>query len=216
MYREKTLRAHLKMPRKTEACSSSANAYSYSMAAYFQKSPWTPFVHVGITYDLSHLEEYEFDITDTDEKQRRIAVTFSDHCFTRSYKAQDLPTRFYPGSTRNPGVFCFDRYRYSLGIVRHIAYASTRKVWNAASNDDVFAIVPFINHEGKEVHYAIVFSLERVKGLPVDLHMRIKTAHPRDETGIETFGEVRFRHLVALRMQRKSPGRITDHIRKRP
>jgi hypothetical protein len=66
------------------------------------------------------------------------------------------------------------------------------------------------------VLYAIVFSLDRVKGLPVDLHMRIETAYPCDKKPIETFGEVRFRHLVTLRMQRKSAGRLTNQDRRRP
>jgi len=64
--------------------------------------------------------------------------------------------------------------------------------------------------------YGIVFSLDPVKGLPVDLHMRVKTAYPCDERDIVTFGSVRFRHLVSLRMQRKRPGRIVDRGRKRP
>jgi hypothetical protein len=186
------------------------------MAAYFQKFPWTPFVHAGITYDLSHLEEYAFTITDTGAIERRIAVTFSDHCFTRAYRTEDAPAPIYPGSSRNPGVFCFERYCYSLDIAAHIERAASGKVWNAASDRDAFAIVPIIDHQGREVLYAIVFSLDRVKGLPVDLHMRIETAYPCDKKPIETFGEVRFRHLVTLRMQRKSAGRLTNQDRRRP
>ncbi|HEV3156988.1 MAG TPA: hypothetical protein VGZ00_06530 [Candidatus Baltobacteraceae bacterium] len=182
---------------------------------YFHEATWATFVHLGATYSLAHLNEYTFSVVDTDGKERKIVVNFSDHCFTRDVKSTDHPQLFYPRSTRKPvGVFCFERYEYSLGLIGHIAHASTGKVWNAGA--DVFAIVPLISRTGKEMLYAIVFSLERVKGLPVDLRMRIKTAYPCDEKPIETFGEVRFRHLVALRMRGKSPGRITGRHRKKP
>jgi hypothetical protein len=186
-------------------------------APYFQKSPWTPFVHEGITYDLSHLDEYQFAVTDTDDIERHIAVTFSGHCFTRKLEPSDVAELQYDASDRTPaGVFCFERYGHSLGLRQHIASAVTSKVWNAASDRDVYAIVPVVDHSGRLVLYAIVFNLIPVQSLPVSLHMRIETAYPCDRKPIDTFGEVRFRHLVALRMRRQSPGRLTNRDRKRP
>jgi hypothetical protein len=190
------------------------------MAAYFQKSPWTPFVHGGTTYDLSHLDEFEFSVTDSNAQERRIAVTFSDHCFTRDYEPNDDPALFYPGGSRTPGVFSFDRYRHSLDIGLHIARAVRGKVWNASryhGYQENFAAVPTVNHEGKRVLYAILFSLERGgKDLLIALHMRVRTAYPCDERAVPTFGEVRFSNLVALSMQGKSPARITDPHRRKP
>ena len=49
-----------------------------------------PFVHGGITYNLSHLDEYHFTVVDSDAQERRVAVTFSDHCFTRAPKPNDV------------------------------------------------------------------------------------------------------------------------------
>lgn len=187
------------------------------MAAYFQKSPWTPFVHAGTTYDLSHLDEYEFSVMDADAQERRIAVTFSDHCFTRDPAPTDNPALFYPDSDRRPGAFCFTRYQHSLGLAGHIAHAVKGKVWNASGYHDTFAIVPIINQAGEQVLYAIVFSLERgPKGLHIDLHMLIRTAYPCDQKPITTFGEIAFRKLVALRMKGKSPSRIMDKLRRTP
>lgn len=186
-------------------------------APYFQKAPWTPFVHGGITYALSHLDEYHFTVTDSDAQDRRIAVTFSDHCFTREQKPEDDPALFYPGSRRKNGIFCFDRYQHSLGIAEHIAHTVRGKVWNASSYHDCFAIIPVINHRGERMLYAILFSLDRgPKDLPVDLHMLIRTAYPCDQKQIVTFGEIGFRKLVALRMKGKSPSRIMDRLRKTP
>jgi hypothetical protein len=186
------------------------------MAAYFQKAPWTPFVHAGITYGLSHLDEYEFSITDTDAHERRIAVTFSDHCFTRDQETSDDPALIYPGSSRKNGVFCFHRYQHSLGIAAHIAHATEGKVWIASDYHETFAIVPVVDQAGRMHLYAIIFSLDRVKAQQIDLHMRIRSAYPCDQKPLATFGEIGFRRLVALRMKNKAPVRNNDQHRKRP
>jgi hypothetical protein len=184
---------------------------------YFQKARWAPFMFQGAEYPLNHLDEYEFTVKDSDKQDRRIVVTFGDHCFTRNPEPGDDPALVYPTSDRRPGHFCFDRYHHTSGLVGHIrdvAQAGRGQVWTVDGNN--FAIVPVVNHAGKANLYAIVFSLDRVKGLPVHLHMRIKTAHACTDKNIVTFGAVRFRHLVALRMKGKVPGRITSRDRKTP
>jgi len=181
---------------------------------YFQHASWAPFVYQGVTYGLTHLDEYDFTVKDTDDVDRRIAVTFADHCFTRKPEPDDDPALVYPASDRRPGHFSFDRYHHSSGLAGHIAQAAHGKVWTVRG--DTFAVVPVVDHAGTPMLYGIVFSLDRVTGLPVHLHMRVKTAYPCTEKDILTFGEVRFRHLVALRMKGKSPGRITTPGRKVP
>jgi hypothetical protein len=181
---------------------------------YFHKQGWPPFVHQGTEYSLAHLSEYEFTVEDTDKQPRVIAVTFADHCFTRKQEPGDSPALIYPKSDRKPGVFCFTRYALSKGLVGHIANAATGNVWSVVSEN--FAAVSVVDKAGRPVLYGIVFSLDPVTGLPVDLHMRVQTAYAVDEKELTTFGQVRFRHLVALRIKGKRPGRITDHNRKRP
>jgi hypothetical protein len=182
---------------------------------YFQEQSWPPFIYQGVTYSFTHLDEYQVEVTDSAGVVRRIAVTFSDHCFTRNVDAVgDDPALLYPASTCNPGYFCVDRYQHSLGLRGHVAQAIDRRVWNVREGN--FAIVPVVNHQGDNMLYGIVFSLDRVTGLPVALHMRVRTAFPCDEAAIATFGEIRFAHLVTLRMQGKSPKLILDRHRKRP
>jgi hypothetical protein len=76
---------------------------------------------------------------------------------------------------------------------------------------------------GAQIEYTIIFSLEKLKGFQIeggariDLHMRVRTAHKRDEGhAIETLGSVRFSHLVELVMENKRPAKIYDRHRKRP
>jgi hypothetical protein len=179
---------------------------------YFQKSPWSPFAYRGVTYDLSHLDEYEFSVIDTDKVSRRIVVSFTDHCFTRDAEPGDDPLLIYPNCSRPRGRFCLTRYGLSLGIRKHIAYAVGGKVWNAVGEN--YIIISVVDQSGKSVEYGVFFSLDPEKGLQV-LHMRVRTAFP-SETKIATFGTVRFRNLVALRAKGKKPGKVTGPHRKAP
>jgi hypothetical protein len=181
---------------------------------YFQKETWPSFTYQGQTYDLSHLDEYQFETNDSAGYARRIAVTFSDHCFTREPVDGDDPVLRYPQSTRTPGYFCVERYQLSLKLAEHIARAAKGKVW--VVRDAAFAAVPTINHRGDKVLYGVVFSLDPVKGFPVQLHMRVETAYPCDKTDIITFGNIRFSQLIKLRLQRKSPNRNVERHRPKP
>lgn len=160
---------------------------------YFQRKGWSPFVYQGTTHDLSHLDEYQLTVQDSADIDRVIAVTFTDHCFTTKPKAGDDPELVYPDSSRQPGHFAFARYQLTLDLARHIKRAADGKVWNVQGEN--FAVVPTVDHAGNRVLYAIIFSLDPVKGLPVDLHMRVETAYPATEKPLVTFGFVRFRHL---------------------
>ncbi|MGB8681682.1 MAG: hypothetical protein WCD12_02255 [Candidatus Binatus sp.] len=177
---------------------------------YFQKKSWPSFVYRGTTHDLIHLNEYELVVVDTGGHERRIAVTFGDHCFTRAPTPGDDPALAYRDSDRRPGNFCFVRYALTFGLRQHINDAVVGRVWNVEG--DHFAAVPEVDSSGKRVSYGIIFSLDRVTGLPVHLHMRIKTAYPIN-LRLVTFGSVRFLHLVALRMKGKRPQK--DHQRRR-
>jgi hypothetical protein len=185
-------------------------------AKYYFQAPWPAFAWNGVTYDLSHLNEYvvEVEVDSKSGLRRCIAVTFGDHCFTRKPGAYDGTDLYYPASDRNPGCFCFVRYGCSKKIREHIAWAINGKVWTV--DGDSLAIIRVIETDSSEVYYGIVFSLERVTGLPVQLRMRVKTAFVYDESIPITYGSVRFRHLVKLTLERKRVGRIVGSNRKWP
>ncbi|MES2206714.1 MAG: hypothetical protein V4525_07960 [Pseudomonadota bacterium] len=183
--------------------------------SYFDKQTprWPSFYYNKIIYDLSHLNEYIFLVIDSSAVERKIAVTFSDHCFTSKNK-DDNNSILYSYSSRKPGYFCFKRYSLSLGLKDHILNASEGEVWLVEGEN--LAIVPTVDVAGKEVLYGIIFNLKRIKGLPVDLHMRIETAYPCELKELTTFGSVRFKHFVTLRMQGKMPNRNLSKHRKKP
>lgn len=181
---------------------------------YLVAPPWERFVVGETTYDLSHLNEYTFLAEDSGGDDRTIIVSYEDHCFTRKPNGPDDATPLFPGCSREDGRFCAERFELSKEIRRHIEAALKGKVWNSTS--DHYAIV-VIGEGDQKREYGIVFSLDRVKGIAnVDLHMRIRTAHPRTEDPLETFGHVRFAHLIKLRMQNKRPPKNYDKHRKKP
>jgi hypothetical protein len=179
---------------------------------YFKNSTWSPFIYDGNSYNLSHLDEYEFSIVDTTKTKRLIGVTFSDHCFTRKPTSDDNQALAFRGSTRKPGLFCFKRYELSFGLIGHITNATNGCVWIV--DGDNFAVLPIRDTEGQTSYYGIMFSLDRVSGLPIDLHMRVKTAYLLDKKSLVEYGKVRFKMLVTLRMARKMPKRQRGHKRK--
>jgi hypothetical protein len=200
--------------QKTDVSETTAAPAKLPAMPYFQRRGWSPFLYQGATYDLSHLDEYQLTVRDSANIDRMIAVTFSDHCFTSKPMPRDDPGLLFPGSSREPGHFSLARYHLTLGLPGHIEWAMRGSVWYVGG--DNYAIVPTVDQEGNRVLYAVVFSLSPVTGLPVDLHMRVESAYPTSEKSVATFGSVRFRHLVALRIQHKRPKRITDQRRKVP
>lgn len=179
---------------------------------------WAPFSYKGLIYDLSHLNEITVEVKDSSCATRKIAVTFADHCFTRDRKSDEEREKLldYPGCSRDDGIFCFRRYEFSKLLPEMIPDVVKGDVWNV--QDDRCACVPTIDQNGQCVLYGIIFSLEKVKGLPVKLHMRVRSAYPLDEDDKEliTYGCVRFPHLVALASQGKRPMKLTDQKRKKP
>lgn len=182
---------------------------------YFQTSPWPEFSLDGRLYDLSHLDEYHFELADSKGVGRSVVVTFEDHCFTRKWLDQDERSLLFPDCSRKPGAFCTERYAYSLLLREHIAQAVLGDVWIA--DGEGFAVLPTVNAQGGRVLYCIFFDLKKVQGVPFDLRMLVRTAYPLDtERTFATHGNIRFRHLVTLKMQGKVPPRNRDQRRKRP
>jgi hypothetical protein len=181
---------------------------------YIQKTPWLPFIYNGESYDLSHLNEHEIQVLDSKNVERKIAVTYEDHCFTDKSDPNDDPNLYYPNSSRDRACFSLDRYHHSLSLPLHIATIGNTKVWYAEG--DNYALIPTIDHNGQKVLYAIFFSLSPLKGLPVSLHLRILSAHLADRKIPTTYGFIDFSRLVTLKIQRIPPKRNTDRARKRP
>lgn len=182
---------------------------------YFQKNPWPDFTYRGTVYSLSHLVEHEITVIDSAKIERSIVVTYNDHCFTEKQKPEIDNELFYPHSSRGKeALFSLERYQLSLALPSLIEDMTKKKTWNVEGGN--YALVPTINHNGEKVLYAIMFTLDPKKGLPIDLHMCILTAYPHSDKELVTYGCLDFSHLVSLRVKRQHPKLIYDRNRKRP
>jgi hypothetical protein len=175
------------------------------------QAPWPAFAHGDKTFDLSHLHERVDYAIDSSGTKRVVLITYADHCFTREAMEGEDAAPPYPGCSRASGRFCFERYELSLELNDHLDFSRLKEVWNT-KNDEHYAIVRGVTHQGAKTEYAVIFSLEKLKGVQapggvkIDLHMRIRTAHKRErERTVETFGSVRFAHLVTLAMKNERP-----------
>ncbi|GAA0585373.1 hypothetical protein [Caenispirillum bisanense] len=155
-------------------------------------------------------------MTDSAKVDARIAVTFTDHCFTRDRRQGDAADLAFPGCSRDDGVFCLQRYHHSLQAPAYIRDFHRAVAWNL-KGDETYAVIPTVTQDGQAQHYAIIFSLDRVRGVEgIDLHMRVRTAHPRTERDLTTYGSIRFAHLVRLRRENQRPRRVYDSRRRKP
>ena len=183
---------------------------------YFQSRPWPLFTLDDSSYDLSHLDEYSFKLADSKGVYRTVVVTFEDHCFTRKWEASDQHSLRFPNCSRKPqGAFCQVRYMHSLKLREYIGQAILGDVWIA--DGEGFAIIPIVDGQGIRVLYCILFDLVKIHELPFELRMIVRTAYPLDSgRNFATNGNIRFRHLVTLKIEGKRPPRNTDQRRKRP
>lgn len=184
-------------------------------APYLMREVWPDFVQSGATYSFEHLREIRIDLRDSAGEQRSILVSFSDHVFTRDIHDPGEYGAVFPGCSRNPGFFCVERYSFSLHLPVVVPQICNGKVWNLTGADR-YAQIPVVTHDGAKCLYAIIFTLNRVTGLPCDLHMQIRSAYPCLRKVPDTFGEVQFRHLVKLRIENRHPKKIYERRRKKP
>lgn len=184
---------------------------------YIAKVLWSDYSSGESTFTFTHLTETYLLASDSLGNERRIIVTYQDHVFTRDPADGDTPQDAFPGAKRDPyGVFCPTRYRWSLLLPEVISRLPEQRIWSLRK-DDRYAHIPIVTESGETILYSIVFSLEPVKrNIPYDFWIRVRTAYPCDDLPPDTFGEVRFSHLLMVRSQGKHPARNFSPHRKTP
>ena len=87
---------------------------------------WTPFVHEGKIYDLSHLDAHKITYTHSVQGKADIVyefwVTYSFHCFAKNYPGQcpiEQESLMY-SAPKDERPFCFTRYELSHNHMKNI------------------------------------------------------------------------------------------------
>lgn len=186
--------------------------------AYFMKTMWETYTLNDVTYNFDHLNEFYMVANDSLGNEKRLIVTYNDHVFTRDPMPNETIELAFPNAARTPfGVFCADRYAMSLTLPAIIQELPTQRIWNLAKTD-CYAHVPTVDHNGQNQLYSIIFSLFPIKNpkIPHDFRLHIRSAYICDIKEPDTFGDIRFSHLLTVTSNGNSPSRIFNRNRKKP
>ena len=146
---------------------------------------WRPFIHEGITYDLSHITPFYWHYTaeageKRPERTYHFQVTFSMHCFTRKALTEEniADNLWYQGPNERR-VFCFDRHELSLLLPEIITSLNERTCWHTGHNN--FFTIELATQEGDTAEYEIYFNVTKAtrKGW---LNLIVESAYVRTAT----------------------------------
>lgn len=144
---------------------------------------WKPFQFEGAIYDLSHLATkqvlyHQAATGDKPEREYRVDVIFSMHCFTRGMKDGETsdPALLYRDS-RECRIFDFRRYRLSKCLPEIVDGLDKRKCYHSGRGN--FFVVEIVNDEGEWENYEIFFKASRSSRKGV-VKLCVQSAYVRD------------------------------------
>ncbi|WP_313587679.1 hypothetical protein [Aquidulcibacter sp.] len=145
---------------------------------------WRPFALGGKVFDLSHLDEFAFDLIvpakqDKPEQVYRLNVTFSIHCFTRSARKDEAiePTLAYSDS-RETRIFDFERYQQSKRLREIVESLMDRKCHHDQHGN--FYVFEVEDAAGVKSYYSVFFTVSKA-GRKAGLNLYVTTAHLRSQ-----------------------------------
>lgn len=125
---------------------------------------WTPFVHEGKTYDLSHLDAHKITYTHSAQGKDDIVyefwVTYSFHCFAKNYPEQcpiEQESLMY-SAPKDKRPFCFIRHELSHNHMKNIIHnlgSPQIKVTHAGHSS--YAAQKVVDRDGGELWYYVPF-----------------------------------------------------------
>jgi hypothetical protein len=144
---------------------------------------WKPFEFHGVVYDLTHLHPKsavyrQAASGDKPEREYRVEVIFSMHCFTRGKKDGERPddALLYRDS-RECRVFDFRRYQLSQHLPVIVEELYRRKCHHSGKGN--FFVVEIVTEEGEKVEYDIFFAVSRAAKKGV-VNLYVQSAYVRD------------------------------------
>lgn len=176
---------------------------------------WQSFTHRGATYDLSHLDSFEwhYSIDASDKRPEctyKFHVSFSMHCFTRKHLGGEMieDSLWYEGP-KERRVFCFNRYALSRRLPAIVKNMGDRACWHTRHGN--FFTIELTTMEGKDIEYEVYFDVTKAtrKGW---LNLIVQSAYERTEGYVTTQPKKRKIRLAVIAYNRQrgkkiNPGR---------
>ncbi|WP_054063580.1 hypothetical protein [Pseudomonas asplenii] len=150
-------------------------------------SYFPPLVINGASVDLSHLEPFTFELDSQLAKKRlRVHVTFSNHCFSKSYDAASHPASepIIDAGSERQRTYCPTRYRLSHSLpalICGLAESPKTKVWETATERNWCYSIVIEDPSGP---YHVFFEIRRAgkdRRQWQDLQLVVESAYHQDE-----------------------------------
>jgi len=159
---------------------------------------WRAHTQQGVSYTIDHLHPMSFNYSAPENPHGQkldynIRATFSHHCFTRTPGQNEViqPDGWYRYQ-QDLRAFCNDRYSASLGLPAIIGAIHTKRIFHSGQGN--FAIVD--TADAPFASYAVYFYLNLDRSGNHDLHLRIQSAYPRNDSPSRRLRKIRFQVLA--------------------
>lgn len=145
---------------------------------------WKPFEFEGVIYDLAHLHPksliYQQAATGgKPEREYKVDVIFSLHCFTRGIKPDEKPHQsLLYADSRERRIFDFGRYALSKWLPQIVDELNRRKCYHSGKGN--FFVVEVVTEQGEKLEYEIFFEASRASKKGV-VNLYVQSAYVRDE-----------------------------------
>lgn len=147
---------------------------------------WKPFDYDNVTYDLTHLNEFEWEFiqaakNDMPEVRYIFIIEFGLHCFTRGLnlhkneKWEAIQSDLIYSDPREKRIFDFNRYELSKKLPDITRDISKKNCFHTGKEN--FFIIELLNEEGLRQEYEVYFQVSKSKG---KLRLFVQSAYIRD------------------------------------
>jgi hypothetical protein len=144
---------------------------------------WKPFEFDGVIYDLAHLHPrslvYQQAATGgKPEREYKVDVIFSLHCFTRGIKPDEKPHQsLLYADSRERRIFDFERYALSNRLPQIVEELYRGKCYHTERGN--FFVVEVLTEQGKKLDYEVYFKASRAATKGV-VNLVVQSAYVRD------------------------------------
>ena len=141
---------------------------------------WKPYTHHGQVFDLSHLYDFEHTYIQAatakdSQKQFRVFISFTNHCFTDSYNQDGHLEPYQSGNS--PRYFNAKRWQYSIQLPDMLKGLTRASVY--VVHDNSYFSFKTIDDAGELIEYEVYFDVFFDK-VTKQILLLVKSAYARD------------------------------------
>lgn len=168
---------------------------------------WTPFEINGIIYSLEHLRSSTLiavrPATEAyPERNIRIYIVYSDHCFTAHVGESDKWI-YTCGDGRSKRYFCLGRYSYSLRLPELVNKLISHNVALGRTLHQHHETFFYLEEHFMGIDYRIFFEITKSRHPGSEIRLKVITAYPLEKWAgpVGTTGRFSFWHIFDARIR---------------